>query len=60
MKKLKKLTLCRETLRNLTPEGLALVKGGVTQFCYPSLACEGSNDGCTNNCQTGTMTCHEN
>lgn len=64
MKKLKKLELNRETLRNLTPDNLALAHGGATQgtACTFSCTCGCSADGCggTNNCTTGSAGCNEN
>ncbi len=47
MKKQKKLELNRETLRNLTAEGLEKVRGGGTAGCF------------SNNCQTTSQTCEE-
>jgi hypothetical protein len=42
MKKLKKLTLNRETLRDLKSESLGIVDGGVTAgACYPTMVCTG-------------------
>lgn len=66
MRKLKKLTLNRETLRNLTPASLAEAKGGNTAArCYPTAACTVTgctfgSEGCTNNCTTGSAGCNEN
>lgn len=63
MKKLKKLELNRETLRNLTPNNLMLARGGATEVCTFSCTCGCSAaPGCagTNNCTTGSAGCHEN
>lgn len=52
MKTLKKLTLNRETLRNLTAEILADVKGGSDACTYGcTLLCSGE---CSNMCTTAT------
>jgi natural product precursor len=47
VKKLKKLELNRETLRNLTSQDLKIVQGGLTGGCF------------SNNCKTTTNTCEE-
>jgi hypothetical protein len=53
MKKLKKLALNRETLRHLTPEHLAGVKGGTSTVC--TMACTwGCTGTCSCTCGTGT------
>jgi hypothetical protein len=65
MKKLKKLELNRETLRNLTTENLALARGGATQGTACTFSCTcgcSAAAGCggTNNCTTGSAGCIEN
>jgi hypothetical protein len=64
MKKTRKLSLHKETLRALDPESLVEGRGGYTAFCTYTCYCGGSN-GCavTNGC-AGTNNscgiCHEN
>jgi hypothetical protein len=61
---LKKLTLKRETLRNLTLESLGYVKGGLTYGCsgptYTCMCSAAPGCGGTNNCTTGSAGCNEN
>lgn len=61
-----RLTLHRETLRNLDSERLTwILGGGVTEGpgCY-SIGCPVTTAGCppggSNNCETGSAGCHEN
>jgi natural product precursor len=53
MKKLKKLQLNRETLRNLSLDNLAAVEGGTGSFGC-SYGCGGSNNSCPG------VACNEN
>ncbi len=67
MNKSKKLTLNRETLRNLSQKQLEQAHGMTGPArCYPTALCTytctttGTDTGGTNNCNTGSATCQEN